>query len=179
MQYSDADGWFSAYLEQDFLTDFKLMDTDNSGHIALEEFEKFVRTKAKENPSWNMLVSNPHIIDLVHQQACLTQTGADDEVITVDPTQRIVTQENFRNLLIHLYATSILWTHFINADSWEQGADAGNRQLNFEEFKLACVTISRDREQERFTEDQLRKDFEALDLNRSNSVSFSEVRKSN
>jgi Ca2+-binding EF-hand superfamily protein len=152
------------------------MDADNSGQIGLDELDKFVRLKAKTNPSWNILVSNPQIIDLVHQEACIQSASGSGVVVPSNPKDRLVSMENFRALLIHLYAASILWTHFVNADSWQDAADVGNRQLNFEEFRLGCITLSRDRmgDQQQLDDEQLQKDFDMLDINRSGSISFAE-----
>ena len=83
---------------------------------------------------------------------------------------------DFRALLVHLFAISILWSHFQNADEWEQsGGEIGNRQLNFEAFKLACRTLTSSNAKEELTDHQIKLDFEMLDGNQSRTVGFFEV----
>lgn len=78
-------------------------------------------------------------------------------------------------MLVHIFAISILWVHFKNADDYRFSQDFGNRLLSYDEFKLAIRTITESYQGEILLESQLKEDFMRLDLDRSGSLRFSEV----
>ena len=149
------------------------MDKDGSGGISYIELEKWIKSKSStEGGSWSFMISNPMIIKIAHAQA--VKHSQRDEAHFVN--QKVVGLGDFRNLLIHLFAISILWVHFKNADDWVEGFDFGNLALSLEEFKLACRTISASHANESLTDEQIEQDFIRLDLNKNNSLAFLEVR---
>mmetsp|Transcript_34206 Transcript_34206/g.32607 ORF Transcript_34206/g.32607 Transcript_34206/m.32607 type:complete len:529 (+) Transcript_34206:105-1691(+) len=89
---------------------------------------------------------------------------------------KMVDVVQFKTLLIHLFAISILWSHFQNADDWEEsGGNIGTKQLNYESFKLACRTMSSGYAKEELSDEQIRTDFHLLDENQSSTIGFIEV----
>ena len=128
------------------------------------------------------------IIMAAHQQACRRNGLQGSEKLT-DPAA-------LREFLIHLFAISILWTHFRHADNWEEAGDIGNEQLNFQEyvcecgstliglltsvivftrFSMACKSLAMAHANEELDLVTLKSDFDQLDTNGSNSISFLEV----
>jgi hypothetical protein len=92
------------------------------------------------------------------------------------PVAMISGLEGFKQFLIHLFVLSILWVHFKHADDWNEGNDVGNEKLTYDEFKMACRTFISAQANETLTEDKIQADFALLDLDKSGSVEFIEVR---
>ena len=134
------------------------------------ELTKWISAKAKTHHSWTVFADNPQVLAIAHKNATLR-----DPKIPHSRPQKIVDITDFKALLVHLFATSLLWTHFYNADNWAPGDDVGNNQLNFEEFKLGVQTLCKAHASEVLSEEQLRRDFEELDTNLSDSIGFNEV----
>jgi len=166
MVYNDALTWFRAYIDTEtYVIDFDSIDKDSDGTISYVEFMNWISMKARGDARWQVFLNEPQVLAIAHKNA--SRIGK--------KPQKIVDFTDFKVLLLNLFATSILWTHFVNADSWVGAADVGNKQLNFEEFKLACETLCSTHAGEKINDDQLRQDFDLLDTNMSNSVSFVEV----
>lgn len=85
---------------------------------------------------------------------------------------------DFRALLIELFAVSVLWTHFKKADDWQSANrhDSYDGRLGIEECLLAVRTFCAAYGQEQLTDDQIRADFLALDMDGSGQLSLLEVR---
>ncbi len=153
------------------MEDFKCIDKDDSGGISYIELEKWIKSKALVGGSWTFMISNPIIIKMAHAQAVRHSTTDRTNIVN----QKDVGFDDFRNLLIHLFAISILWVHFKNADDWVEGHDFGNLSLSFEEFKLACRSVTVSHANEPLTDEQIQQDFALLDLNKNGSLAFIEV----
>ncbi len=139
----------------------------------MQEFETWIHdkvTSSDSNNKWAFIASTPDVVKYAYHFAARRHPN-----VTLFPNQRIVTLSDFRDLLIHLFAVSILWVHFKNADDWEEGRDKGNLELNFEEFKLACHTITAAYGKESLNDEQLQQDFVAIDKDGSKSLDFFEV----
>eukprot|EP01040_Poterioochromonas_malhamensis_P002880 gene2880-3064_t len=170
--YADGITWFKKYFEEGlYLEDFKSIDKDDSGGISYIELEKWIRSKAVTGGSWSFMISNAIIIKMAHAQAVRHSTADRTHIVN----QKDVGFNDFRNLLIHLFAISILWVHFKNADDWVEGYDFGNLSLSFEEFKLACRSVSASYANEPLADEQIEQDFSLLDLNKNGSLAFIEV----
>lgn len=91
------------------------------------------------------------------------------------PVAAINGLEAFKQFLIHLFVLSVLWVHFKHADDWNEGNDAGNEKLNYDEFKMACRTFMSAQANEEWSEEKIKADFETLDIDKSGSVEFIEV----
>lgn len=89
--------------------------------------------------------------------------------------KKIVDIIEFRTLLVQLFVISILWIHFKKADSCSMCGDPFNDMLSFMEFKLAAKTFCAVYGHEELSEQQMRDDFQLLDVNKDGSISFAEV----
>lgn len=123
-----------------------------------------------EGGSWGFMISNPLIIKIAHAQA-VKHSNQQSNIVN----QKVVGIADFKSLLIHLFAISILWVHFKNADDWVDGYDFGNLSLSLEEFKLACRTVSAAHVEQELSDEQIEEDFNLLDANKNNSLAFLEV----
>lgn len=124
-----------------------------------------------EGGSWKIFLSNPEVIQFAHVQSC-TLYNRHKTVVK----KKVIGIDDFRTFLVHFYAISILWVHFKNADEFVQANDFGNLKLSFEEFKLAVRTLTATQAQEECSESQLMEDFKRIDIDKSNSLGFVEVR---
>jgi hypothetical protein len=158
------------------------MDKDRDGGIAYVELEKWIQAKARSDASssngssgsgWGFMLSNPLIIKIAHAQSVKHSEARKDSALI---NQKIVGLAEFRSLVVHLFAISILWVHFKNADDWVEGYDFGNLSLSLEEFKLACRTVAASHANEELSDETIEKDFQLLDLNKNGSLAFLEVR---
>jgi Ca2+-binding EF-hand superfamily protein len=82
---------------------------------------------------------------------------------------------DFRSFLIHFYAVSVLWVHFRYADEAVSVCDLKHQQLSLEEFTLAVTTLTTAKGKQALSAEQVRTDFELLDIDKSGWISFSEV----
>jgi hypothetical protein len=139
--------------------------------ITFDELQSWLKAKAKDNESWKVIVTNPTIFKTAHMFASKQYTVADYK-----PVAMISGLEGFKQFLIHLFVLSILWVHFKHADDWNEGNDVGNEKLTYDEFKMACRTFISAQANETLTEDKILADFALLDLDKSGSVEFIEVR---
>lgn len=165
--YVDAFAWFKQYVDTEtYIEDFNAIDHNSDGSISFVELQHWIAKKAKIDHSWQVFVKNPLIVKAAYNNSAKRSENGPDKIVDIT---------DFRHLLLHLFATSVLWAHFQNADNWEEGADPGNKQLNFEEFRLACLSLCSTHAGENLTEEQIREDFIALDTNNSDSIQFLEV----
>lgn len=59
---------------------------------------------------------------------------------------------------------------------WKQeGNDVGNKQLNLDEFRVACLTLTSAYARESLSNEQIETDFNNLDTNCNGSIGFVEV----
>lgn len=142
--------------------------------IRYEEFVAWLQARAaKEGGAWRFFVSHPEIVAVAH-----LQSSRDRFNTTTFRKERIVDINDFRALLIELFAVSVLWTHFKKADDWQSANrhDSYDGRLGIEECLLAVRTFCAAYGQEQLTDDQIRADFLALDTDGSGQLSLLEVR---
>lgn len=126
---------------------------------------------SKKDPCWGIFLTSGPVLAIAHKNAC--KHGDSSSSVS---SSKVVDVTEFRTLLVHLFAVSILWSHFENADQWEDsGGDIGNRQLNFDAFKLACRTLASTNAKEELRDEQILSDFRMLDENQSQTIGFVEV----
>jgi Ca2+-binding EF-hand superfamily protein len=119
---------------------------------------------------WSVFKSHMSVLKIAHKNAAEI-SDSDSSAFAA----QVVDALEFKTLLLHLFATSILWTHFENADNWEESGNAGKHQLDFEQFRLACTTLTSTHEHENLSDEQIQEDFDMLDANRNGYIGFIEV----
>lgn len=165
---------FHILLVQTYMEDFKSMDKHHENALSFVDVRDWIIRKSSVEPSWNIFLTSGPVLAIAHQNAC--KHGDSSSCVSAP---KVVDVIEFKTLLVHLFAVSILWRHFLNADQWEEsGAEkVGTKQLNFEAFKLACRTLSSANAKEDLSDEQIQADFLLLDGNCSNTIGFTEVRK--
>lgn len=167
MVYSQALGWLKVYIDSEtYMADFNLIDKDHDGGISFGELQKWVLAKVKSDPEggWHIFKDHPQVMQIAHKAAGM---GLDSK--SSSHAGKVVDVSEFRLLLMHLFAVSILMAHFDHAD------DMGTKQLGFDEFKKAIFTFCETHAHEQLTDEQIQEDFELLDINKSDSISFLEL----
>jgi len=169
--YAQALGWFKSYIDHEtYLKDFDALDKDHDGGVTFGELERWVSAKTLEDPAWGVFKGSKQVLSIAHKNAALYQDSKSS-----GHAGKVVDVGEFKALLIHMFAVSILWRHFDSADHWEAAGDVGNQQLTLEEFSLACKTLCAAHEHEFLSDETILNDFEMLDTNQSNSIGFMEV----
>ena len=167
MIYSQALGWLKTYIDSDtYMSDFNAIDRDHDGGITYGELQRWILQKVKDDPegSWHIFKDHPQTMQIAHKSAGM---GIDSK--SSSHAGKVVDVAEFRLLLMHLFAVSILLAHFEHAD------DMGSKQLQFDEFKKAVFTFCETHAHEHLTDEQIRDDFELLDTNKSDTIGFVEV----
>lgn len=149
------------------------MDRHNENALSFSDVQYWITMKGKTDPIWSIFLTSGPVLTIAHKYAC-----KHGDTRTSVSASKMVNVTEFKTLLVHLFAFSILWSHFANAEKWEEnGADLVGHRLNFEAFKLACRTFDSANAHEELNDSQIRTDFELIDSNFSGSVGFIEVRK--
>lgn len=140
--------------------------------ITYKEFQRWIKEKATVDGKgpWGMLLHHPNVVQIAHNQA-----GKYARTIDTLPAQKIVDSHDFKRLLVHLFAISMLWVHFKNADEWVDGHDFGNMTLSRSEFQLACRTVTGAYANEALSVEQVDADFTTMDKNGNGAIDFIEV----
>eukprot|EP01040_Poterioochromonas_malhamensis_P006724 gene6724-7244_t len=142
--------------------------------IRHQDLERWLQEKAAtEGGCWKHFKHNPQIYLMAHEHS--------SKISILDSKKRFVTKKKivdikeFRSFLVQLFAISILWAHFKKADEFLLANDAYNYQLNEMEFKVGINSFCAAYGQEVISDEQLKIDFNTLDIDKSGSISFSEV----
>ena len=172
MVYKDAMNWFRTYIDGDtYIADFAAIDKDGDNTLSYVEVKKWIEMKAKEDPNWNVfLAEGAPIIAVAHKMASM-RSGPHAHVIA----PKVVDVNDFKTLLIQMFAIAILWSHFDNADQWKDGEDPGSKELSFDAFRLAVRTLTMANAKEELTDEGLQEDFDVIDTNNSGTIGFHEV----
>lgn len=166
----EAMNWFDNYFDsKTYQTDFDLMDKNHDGGITFEELLRFINEKAKVDPNWKVFVGSRQALSIAHQNAA---SYSQESSRIAD--KGVVDYTEFKALLIHLFATSILWMHFKNAD--ETGPESQIReQLTFEQFSMAVATLCKTHGGVIPSREELIDAFHTIDANESGTIGFMEV----
>lgn len=165
--------WFRNYIDTEmYITDFELIDKDSDGSISYVELCNWIEANAKKDPAWNVFNKNKNVLAIAHKSASVSAMGR--QHANMRP-EKIVDIIDFRTLLVELFVTSILWSYFITADNYEEGNDVGNKQLNLDEFRVACLTLTSAYARESLSNEQIETDFNNLDTNCNGSIGFVEI----
>jgi hypothetical protein len=127
----------------------------------------------REGDAWKVFFLNQDIVQFCHALARMSdQESAGLTEVVLKEEMKLA---DFRSFLVHFYAVSVLWVHFHNADEAVDVCDLNRQQLSFEEFTLAVKTLTTAKGNKGLGAEQIRADFEQLDIDKSGSISFSEV----
>jgi hypothetical protein len=129
MLYKDALEWFRQYIDTEtYMEDFKSMDKHNENALTFTDVRDWITLKAKKDPLWRIFLTSGPVLTIAHKYAC--QHG--DRHTSVSAAKMVDVTE-FKTLLVHLFAISILWSHFQNAEKWEEsGSELAGHRLNFQ-----------------------------------------------
>lgn len=153
------------------MEDFKAMDKHNENALSFADVRDWMVMKSVNDPCWRIFLTSGPVLAIAHKNA--SKHGDSSSSVSAS---KMVDVTEFRTLLVHLFAVSIMWSHFQNADQWEEsGGDIGNKQLNFEAFKLACRTLASANAKEDLSDEEILSDFHLLDENNSLTIGFIEV----
>ena len=123
MVYRQAMSWFKTYIDSEtYITDFAQIDKDGDNSLSYVEVRKWVEEKAKKDPNWEVFLTNgAPVLSIAHKMAALR--SGDKKSTVMAP--KVVDVNDFKTLLIQMFAISILWSHFNAADHWEQNTEVG------------------------------------------------------
>jgi len=181
--YREAVKWFLMYIDKEtFFADFQVLDDDCDGLISYGELQKWIvqNIKKQKNPNdscWSIFLNCGTVIKMAHKAACghLSAGSPMASRTGVDITE-------FRSLLIHLYAMSILWRHFASQSMYKQSAGSSNERLELsskkmdeDEFKIAVRGLCAAHAGEILSDEELLSDFVSIDTNMIGLVGFVQV----
>ena len=153
------------------MEDFKSMDRHNENAISFADVQFWLAEKEKADPLWSIFLNSGPVLSIAHKYAC--KHGDTHSSVSAS---KMVNVTEFRTLLVHLYAFTVLWCHFANAMKWEEsGSDSVGHKLNFQAFKLAFRTFDSANAHLDLNDKEIKADFEIIDSNFSSSVGFMEV----
>eukprot|EP00596_Hydrurales_sp_CCMP1899_P000528 CAMPEP_0119038058 /NCGR_PEP_ID=MMETSP1177-20130426/6740_1 /TAXON_ID=2985 /ORGANISM="Ochromonas sp, Strain CCMP1899" /LENGTH=529 /DNA_ID=CAMNT_0007000133 /DNA_START=135 /DNA_END=1721 /DNA_ORIENTATION=+ len=172
MLYKDSLSWFHQYFDTETYMDaFKSIDKHNENMLSFTDVKDWIVANGQFDSNWKIFLTSGPVLTIAHKYAC--KHGDDNSSVS---GSKMVNVTEFKTLLVHLFALSILWSHFQNAEKWEDsGSEHAGHRLNFEAFKLACRTFDSANAHEDLTDAQIKTDFELIDSNLSGSVGFIEV----
>uniref|UniRef100_A0A7S0XCB9 EF-hand domain-containing protein n=1 Tax=Chromulina nebulosa TaxID=96789 RepID=A0A7S0XCB9_9STRA len=170
--YHDALSWFREYIDTEtYMADFQALDKHKDGGIEYGVLNQWIQDKYdKEGGNWKIFLSNTPILSIAHKMACKSLDKSSSVM-----QRNIVDVQEFRFFLIQLFAISILWTHFSNAETWTTGKDVGKNHLTKESFYVAYLTITSTHAGEKLSRKQIDDDFDLLDKNSNGTIGFLEV----
>jgi len=161
--YADALKWFQMYIDREtYIADFANLDKGHQG-LTYMDFRSWVQTNAERDPDscWGVFLTSGTVLAVAHKAA-----AAHGDFLHSADAKHIVDVSSFRALLIHLYATSILWRHFAGAKNWHstdsQHEDMSHFKLNVDDFALAVKSFCNAHCQEALSDEIIKEDFELL-----------------
>ena len=162
--------------KETYIADFHALDKDDDGGVDFNEFMKWIKKNAEKYPDscWSTFLTSGAVLKMSHKIAA----SSIDDSSTVT-AKSIVDVGEFRSLLIHLFATSIMWRHFISVNDWKEEEDVHTqliaKKLDIDEFSVAVRCLCAAHEKEELTDEQLLEDFNNLDSNFSGKIGFIQV----
>jgi Regulator of G protein signaling domain len=170
MLYKEAYEWFRENIDYElYMEDFRQIDRDGDHTLSFSEIKLWVATNAAKDSMWDMFTTGP-VLGIAHKMAAL---HADNAAVAAS---NVIDFSEFKTLLVHMYALSIMYVHFTVADNWEgSGGEVGGQDLNVESFKLAVRTFVHEFAQEDLSDADIKSDFQTIDANQSEGVGFFEI----
>lgn len=171
--YAEARKWFRIYIDKDtYVADFEELNHMGNGGVTFGSVQAWIAKKSAEKPDscWTTFKNSGSAIMMSHKAAA-THMDGDSSVAS----RKVVDISEFKAFLIHLYATTILWTHYIAVAGNTTDEENFRKKLNLHEFSLACKTLNDTHAKEVLTKEILRRDFQLLDENCDGLVGFVQV----
>lgn len=156
---------------QTYIENFKAIDRHRENALSFADVQHWITARGKTDPGWCIFLTSGPVLTIAHKYAC--KHGDTHSSVSAS---KMVDITEFKTFLVHLFAISILWCHFQNAEKWEEsGEDLVDHRLKFQAFKLACRTFVSAHGHLELTDLQIKSDFDLIDSNFSGSVGFIEV----
>jgi hypothetical protein len=156
------------------MADFAAIDKDGDNSLSFVEVRKWVEEKAKKDPNWSIFIADgAPVLPIAHKMAAMRSGDKTSHVTAA----RVVSVQDFKTLLIQMFAIAILWSHFKSSVDWAsaEGTSVDGKELTFESFRLAVRTLTSTHAQEELTDDELEADFNEIDKNGSGTIGFHEL----
>lgn len=170
--YAEAHQWFRIYIDKDtYVGDFEELDKLGNGGVTFGAIQTWVAAKAEQDPEscWATFRKSGVAMMMSHKAAAMHM----DSSSSVN-SKKVVDITEFKAFLIHLYANTILWRHYI-ACYEGTGEDDFKKKLSIREFSLACKSLCDVHAKETLTKAQLREDFQMLDENCDGLIGFVQI----
>lgn len=194
MLYKVSSLWFKNFVDQELYNClFEELDQNKDGGIDYGELQMWIKKKqAAENSPFHIFNLKTPVIMMAHKMASMkTQNDASVSVAA----RKQVDFSELRALMIHLFAFSLLWRHFVQAKHWEGVMDDDSKdsalQLSLPEFMsgnflylfiimtwlmlvmvVALKGLAFCNAKDQLTIDLMESDFHMMDTNYSNCVGF-------
>lgn len=172
--YAEARKWFRIYIDKDtYVADFEELNHMGNGGVTFGSVQEWIAQKAISEPNscWTTFRSSGSAIMMSHKAAA---THMDSE--STIAARKVVDISEFKAFLIHLYANTILWTHYIAVAGHNSDEENFRKKLTLHEFSLACKSLNDAHLKEPLSKDLLRSDFQMLDENCDGLVGFVQVK---
>ena len=154
------------------MDNFKAMDRHSENALSFADVQHWIVSKSKTDPTWCIFLTSGPVLTIAHKYAC--KHGDTHSSVSAS---KMVDITEFKTFFVHLFAITILWCHFQNAEEWEESGEGPvDHRLKFQAFKLAWRTFDSANMHEELTDSLIKSDFDLIDVNFSGSVGFIEVR---
>ena len=178
MLYADAISWFTTFIDKDIYTNaFEELTVlgGGGGSVTFVAIQNWINEKAKAEPEscWSLFQSSGMCLMMSHKAAAMHMDSSSTVV-----SRKVVDITEFRAFLIHLYATSLLWRHFVSCNPFTMEYHADElykKKLTKQEFSVACKSFASAHGKEQLSKEIINRDFAAVDLNCTGAVGFVQV----
>ncbi len=174
--YRDATKWFNSYIDKaTYVGLFEILDKDMDGGISFQELQVWIKKEALENPDSMFTSFQAHgLISMLAHKAAAKRTDVSSSV----SSRNIVDICEFRYLLIHLYALSMIYRHFNCSEVWNGHVHANIdhlKKLDDAGFAVAVQSLYYVRCGEILSDAVVTSDFLFLDSDYDGIVGFVQV----
>lgn len=173
--YDEAIKWFQMYIDKDtYVADYQMLDRDADGGVTFADVQDWVSREASQHPDscWTILNRSGTVLMMAHKAAAMHMDSSSSV-----SAKKVVDITEFRALLIHLYADSMLWRHFAAAAHVEGRHDSElyRAKLDVDGFVKACRSLSAAHAREKLDRESLYSDFQRINSNMDGLVGFVQV----
>lgn len=175
--YREAIRWFHMYIDKGvYVACFEQLDEDGDGGISFQELQRWINVNAEEYPdSAFTILKNSGLVTMLAHKCAARHMDTSSSVCS----KNLVDISEFRSLLIHIYALSLIYRHFAATGLWEGetkiNGEIFSSKLDHRMFGRAAKSLCLAHVDEDVMEEQLEKDFLLVNLNYSGAVGFVQV----